>query len=135
MAFGEQLVGDLHSAVESLRITMLSAAFFGAVLRQAQPLTLAPFLQGGFAMEVMGCRQHDCTGVVPVGGEPAEDRFQAAAGAVESSDQCLGGIGANRRLGCGITLGFRTQDQTGLDFNLVPQFRQPAIAHQLRTQA
>ena len=87
---------DAYPGTESLSVAVLTAAFLGDVVGQPQPLALAPLLQGCFAVELMGSRQHRLGGGVPVRGEPAVNRVQVAKGGVQRSDQRLGGDRSTR---------------------------------------
>ena len=94
-AFGlrQILALDAHPAAEAFGVAVLAAAFFGCVAGQSQPLALAPLLQCCFAVELVGSGQHRLGGGTPVGGEPAVNRLKISEGAVQRSDECLGGIG------------------------------------------
>ena len=86
-------------------------------------------------VKAMGRRQHVSTGALPVGGKPIKDWLKAAACSVEGSDQCFGGISANRPSSSCIIQRFGPEDQAGLDVDRFPQLRQPAITHQLGAKA
>ena len=45
---------DAHPAAEAFGVAVLVAAFLGGVVGQSKPLALAPFLQSGFAVELVG---------------------------------------------------------------------------------
>ena len=125
---------DAHPAAEAFGVAVLAAAFFGGVAGQSQPLALAPLLQGCFAAELMGSRQHRLGSGAPVRGEPAVNRFNVAEGAVQRTDQSFGGIGSQPEFGGTIPLGVPPQQQMLFDAKCCTHIRQPAIAHQLGPQ-
>ena len=133
-AFRHLLALQLHPAVKTARITMALAGFLAAIRRQAELSSLAPFLQCRFGVAFVGVGQYSCTGALPVGGEPGVHGCQTVPALVESADQGFAGFGPQRCLTSGITLGFGSDHQHGVNPDLLAELRQPTVTHQLSPQ-
>ena len=100
----EALIGALYSAlgnVEAIHrwLTPHWCDTAQAVLATPHQFGGKTALQGCFAAELMGSRQHRFGSGAPVRGEPAVNRFNVAEGAVQRTDQSFGGIGSQPGFG------------------------------------